>query len=109
EPQPSVTIVTETKTDTVYVTVRDTIRLTRKEIKHEVVRDTILIDPALPQIKAFTAYKSFTYGNTTVSGEVFGEVLKMDIATDFNLPTITNTITNTVTVTKKPQGLFLTA
>lgn len=109
DPEYISTIVTETKTDTVYITVRDTVRITRNEIRHEVLRDTILIDPIQPQIKAFKSSKSFTYGYATVSGEVLGEVLKMDITTDFNIPVITNTITNTVTITKKPQGLFLTA
>ena len=99
----------ETKTDTVYVHVRDTVRITRTEIKHEHIRDTILIEPIEPKIKAFTASKPFFYGNVTVNGEVLGEVLKMDIYTDFNLPTVTNTITKTNTVIKKPSGLFLTA
>ena len=99
----------ETKIDTVYVHVRDTVRITRTEIKHEHIRDTILIEPIEPKIKAFTASKPFFYGNVTVNGEVLGEVLKMDIYTDFNLPTVTNTITKTNTVIKKPSGLFLTA
>lgn len=107
EPKHTESIVTEIKTDTVYITIRDTISITRKEIQHEVVRDTILVEPIQPVIKSFTASKSFQYGSATVSGEVLGEVLKMDIATDFSVPTVTNTITNTIT--KKPQGLFLTA
>lgn len=100
--------VTETKTDTVYVEVRDTIRLTRTEIKHEVLRDTVLID-FQPQIKRVTASKPFLHGNTYVYGEVLGEVLKMDITNTFNFPTITNTITTTNTVIKNPAGLFITA
>lgn len=99
----------ETKTDTVYVTVRDTVTITKTEIEHRVLRDTILIEPIEPIIKAFTASKPFLYGNVSVNGEVLGEVLKMDIYTDFNLPTVTNTITKTNTVIKKPSGLFLTA
>ena len=99
----------ETKTDTVFVTVRDTVTITKKEIQHKVLRDTILIEPIEPIIKAFTASKPFLYGNVAVNGEVLGEVLKMDIYTDFNLPTVTNTITKTNTVIKKPSGLFLTA
>ena len=99
----------ETKTDTVYVHVRDTVRITRTEIKHEQIRDTILIEPIEPKIKAFTASKPFLYGNVTVNGEVLGEVLKMDIYNNFKLPTVTNTITKTNTVIKKPSGLFLTA
>lgn len=99
----------ETKTDTVYVTVRDTVTITKKEIQHTVLRDTILIKPIEPIIKAFTASKPFLYGNVGVKGEVLGDVLKMDIYTDFDLPNITNTITKTNTVIKKPAGLFITA
>ena len=99
----------ETKTDTVYVHVRDTVRITRTEIKHEHIRDTILIEPIEPVIKAFTASKPFLYGNVTVNGEVLGDVLKIDIYNDFQIPSVTNTITKTNTVIKKPSGLFLTA
>lgn len=99
----------ETKTDTVFITVRDTVRITKKEIQHKEIRDTILIEPIEPKIKAFTASKPFLYGNVTVNGEVIGEVLKIDIYNDFNLPTVTNTITKTNTVIKKPAGLFITA
>lgn len=101
--------ITETKTDTVFIEVRDTIRLIRTEIKHEVIRDTILIEPFKPQIRAFKASKPFLYGNTYVNGEVLGEVLKMDIVNDFTVPTVTNTVTNTTTVIKKPSGFYLTA
>lgn len=99
----------ETKTDTVFITVRDTVRITKKEIQQKQIRDTILIEPIEPKIKAFTASKPFLYGNVGVKGEVLGEVLKMDIYTDFDLPTVTNTITKTNTVIKKPAGLFITA
>jgi hypothetical protein len=99
----------ETKTDTVFITVRDTVTITRKEIQHKKIRDTILIEQIEPIIKAFTASKPFLYGNVAVNGEVLGEVLKMDIYTDFDLPTVTNTITKTNTVIKKPAGLFITA
>lgn len=99
----------ETKTDTVFITVRDTVTITKKDIKHTVLRDTILIKPIEPKIKAFTTSKPFLYGNVGVKGEVLGEVLKMDIYTDFSLPTVTNTITKTNTVIKKPAGLFITA
>jgi len=104
EIKPTIITKTEKKTDTVYVTIRDTIRI--REIQHEYLRDTVLIGFE-PKISTFTASKSFLYGNTTVSGEVLGSVLKMDIINDFKIPTITNTITNTTTIIKKPQGLFL--
>jgi hypothetical protein len=98
-----------TEIDTVFVRVVDTVHVTRTEIKHEQVRDTVLIEPFEPIISKFKTSKPFLYGNTYVSGEVFGEVLKMDIVNDFNIPTVTNTITKTNTIIKKPSGLFLTA
>lgn len=109
--KPEQRVITETKieTDTVYITIRDTIRLTQKEIKHRVIRDTVLIEPIRPQIKAFTAFKPFLYGNIYVNGEVLGEVLKMDITNDFKLPQVTNTITTKETIIKKPRGLYIGA
>lgn len=108
EIEPEIITKTEFKTDTIYIEIRDTIKLTKTEIKQEYLRDTILID-FKPKIKAFKASKSFLHGNTRISGEVLGEVLKMDIYNDFKIPQVTNTITNTNTIVKKPQGLFLTA
>jgi len=105
------TEIVEVKTsDTVYVTVRDTIRITKKEIKHEYLRDTIIQDYT-PKISLFTASKPFLYGNVYLSGEVLGEVLKINVTQDFQLPTVTNTITRTETITKteKPRGLYLGA
>jgi hypothetical protein len=100
---------TEVKTDTVFVHLTDTVHVLRTEIKIEHLRDTIFAEPYEAKINAFKTSKPFLYGNTTVSGEVLGEVLKMDIVNDFKIPTITNTITNTTTITKKPSGIFLTA
>lgn len=98
------------KTDTVFVTIRDTVRINRTQIKHEVLRDTVLID-FKPEIKLFTASIPFLYGNTYLTGEVLGEVLKMDVSNDFKIPTVTNTvtITETNTIIKKPRGLYLGA
>lgn len=103
------TEIVETRTtDTVFVTVRDTVRI--EQVKHEYLRDTILID-FKPQIKAFKASAPFLYGNTYVSGEVLGEVIKMDISNDFKIPTVTNTITRTETntIVKKPRALYIGA
>ena len=96
------------KTDTVFITLRDTIRINRTEIKHEYLRDTILID-FKPKISLFKTSKSFLYGNTHISGEVLGEVLKMDITNDFKIPQVTNTITRTekTTIKEKPKGFYL--
>jgi hypothetical protein len=100
---------TEIKTDTVFVQIRDTIRIAKTEIKQEYLRDTVFIDGYKPKINEFKASSPFLHGNTYVSGEVLGEVLKIDIVNDFKIPTITNTITNTTTITKKPSGIFLMA
>lgn len=109
KPEPKVITETKIETDTVYITIRDTIRLTRKEIQHRVIRDTIIRKSIQPQIKTFTASKPFLYGNTYVSGEVLGEVLKMDITNDFKLPQVTNTITTKETIIKKHRGLYIGA
>ena len=108
--QPEIeTVYKETiKTDTVFISVKDTIRITKTEIKHNYLRDTILIDPIEPKIKSFSASKAFLYGNASVSGEVLGEVLKMDIYTDFKIPQITNTITKETISTIAPSGLYVT-
>jgi hypothetical protein len=100
---------TEFKTDSVFVQVYDTVHVLRTEIKTEYLRDTIFAEPYEAKINAFKTSKPFLYGNTTVSGEVLGEVIKMNIVNDFKIPTITNTITNTTTIIKKPSGIFLTA
>lgn len=103
-------IVETIKTDTVFVTIKDTVRLTKTQIKHEVLRDTILID-FKAEIKLFTSSFPFLYGNTYLTGEVLGEVLKMDVSNDFKIPTVTNTITRTETNTiiKKPRSLYIGA
>ena len=101
---------TKTETDTVFVNVTDTVHLTRTKIKTETIRDTVLVDYK-PSIKKFETSKSFEYGETTVSGEVLGDVLNLDIKNKFAIPVVTNTITNTETKTiiKKSKGLYLGA
>jgi hypothetical protein len=101
---------TKTKIDTVFVSFTDTVYISKKEIKTQVLRDTILIDYE-PTIKSFSTTTPFQYGNTYVNGEVLGEVLKMSVTNDFKIPTITNTITNTQTktITNKSKGLYLGA
>ena len=101
--------ITTVETDTVYSHSVDTVFLSSKEIIQEVIRDTVLMEPFQPQIKAFRASKPFLHGNVYVSGEVLGEVIKIDVTNDFKIPSITNTITTNNTEIKKPSGLFLTA
>ena len=99
---------TVTETDTSFVQVKDTVYVPKKEIKIEFLRDTILVDHT-PTINAFSSTTPFEYGNTYVSGEVLGEVLKMSVTNDFKIPVVTNTVTNTETETiiKKPKGIYL--
>jgi hypothetical protein len=99
-----------TKTDTLIVEVKDTVYVPKTKIKTEVLRDTILID-FKPQISQFNASFPFEHGSTNVSGEVFGEVLKMTATSDFKMPVVTNTIINTETKTiiQKPKGIYLGA
>jgi hypothetical protein len=111
-PRPEVETVykfeTVTKTDTLFVDKLETVYLPKTKIKTEVVRDTILID-FKPQISLFKTTIPFEYGNTYLSGEVLGEVLKMTATNDFKIPVVTNTITNTETKTivQKPKGIYL--
>ena len=99
---------TKTQTDTAYIEVVDTVYVPKKEIKTEVLRDTVLIDYK-PTISSFSSTTPFEYGNTYVNGEVLGEVLKMSVTNDFKIPVVTNTITNTETIIKKSKGLYLGA
>jgi hypothetical protein len=101
---------TVTKTDTLFVDKLETVYIPKTSIKTEIVRDTILID-FKPQISLFKTTIPFEYGNTYLSGEVLGEVLKMTATNDYKIPVVTNTITNTETRTiiEKPKGIYLGA
>ena len=101
---------TVTETDTIYKHINDTVYVPKTSIKTEVLRDTILVDYK-PTIKSFSTTTPFEYGNTYVSGEVLGDVLKMSVTNDFKIPTVTNTITNTETKTiiKKSKGIYIGA
>jgi hypothetical protein len=101
-------VVTEVKTDTIYVTSSNTVYIPKKEIKTEIIRDTVIIDYK-PTISSFETTFPFEYGSTNVSGEVLGEVLKMTAINDYKIPVVTNTITETITETivKKPKGIYV--
>ena len=101
---------TLTQIDTLFVTNKDTVYVTKNKIKTEFLRDTILID-FKPTISSFETIFPFEHGSTSVSGEVLGEVLKMTATVDYTVPVITKTITNTETKTivQKPKGLYLGA
>jgi hypothetical protein len=101
---------TKTEIDTAFVEVVDTVYIPKKEIKTKVIRDTVLVDYK-PSIKKFETSKSFEYGETSVSGEVLGDILNVDIKNKFAIPVVTNTVTNTETKTiiKKSKGIYLGA
>ena len=99
---------TTVETDTVFVQLIDTVHVTRTQIKHEQVRDTVYLSSTLP-INNFSTTSNFLYGSVNVSGEVVGEVLSVNIIPNFKLPQVTNTITKETVHTKKPAGLFVTA
>jgi hypothetical protein len=101
---------TKVETDTLFVNSTNTVYIPKKEIKTQVIRDTVLIDYK-PKISLFETTFPFEYGSTKVSGEVLGEVLKMTATSDYNIPVVTNTITNTETNTiiKKSKGFYLGA
>ena len=100
----------EVKTDTLYVTLKDTVYVPKTRIKTQVLRDTVLID-FKPKIRHFNASFPFEYGSTSVSGEVLGEVLKMTATNDYKLPVVNNTIIETKTETSvvNPKGMYLGA
>ena len=99
-----------TKTDTLILEVKDTVYVPKMWIKSQFVRDTVL-EEYKPTISLFSTTTPFEHGNTYVSGEVLGEVLKMSVTNDFKIPVVTNTITETKTETviKKPKGIYLGA
>jgi hypothetical protein len=101
---------TKTETDTIFIKEIDTIQVSKKEIKTEFLRDTVLVD-FKPQISLFETTFPFEHGSTKVSGEVLGEVLKMTAINDYTIPVVTNTITNTETKTiiQKPKGIYIGA
>ena len=101
---------TVTNTDTLIIEVKDTVYVPKMWIKSQFVRDTVL-EEYKPTISLFSTTTPFEYGNTHVSGEVLGEVLKMSVTNDFKIPVVTNTVTNTETKTiiKKSKGLYLGA
>jgi len=113
-PRPEVETVykfeTKVKSDTIYTRVVDTVYVPKMSVKSQIIRDTVLKDYQ-PKISLFKASIPSGYGNTHLSGEVLGEVLKITATNDFKIPVVTNTITETKTETiiKKPKGIYLGA
>jgi len=101
---------TVTKSDTVFIQDIDTVYVPKTRIKTEFLRDTLVVLHR-PSINSFSSTTPFEYGNTYVSGEVLGEVLKMSVTNDFKIPVVTNTVTvdKVSTVVIKPKGIYLGA
>ena len=99
---------TRVKIDTIYSRSIDTVFIDQTKIKTQVVRDTVLVNYR-PKISLFNASFPSTYGNTKVSGEVLGEVLKMTAVNDYSIPVVTKNVTvdKTETVVVKPKGIYL--
>ncbi len=94
------------KSDTVYISHRDTIRI--RDVKYIYERDTI-IENYQPKIRGFKEFYPTMYGNISINGEVLGELRYVDVNHDFKIQTVTNTITKekTVTNTVLSRGLYL--
>lgn len=102
-----VEVIETVRTDTVYQTVRDTIKLTRDRINHVYLRDTIIKEQVF-NLNRFNGLEPTLFGDVSYNGLVAGELLKLNMSTDFNIPNIENTITRTETktVVQKPKGLY---
>jgi len=94
------------KSDTVYISHRDTIRI--RDVKYIYERDTI-IENYQPKIRGFKEFYPTMYGDVWINGEVLGQLRYVDISHDFKIPTVTNTITKekTVTNTVLSRGLYV--
>ena len=104
----SIEVVERVKVDTVYVEVRDTIRIERRDVQIQYIRDTVILHQRLP-INQFSGLKPTLYGDIGYTGLVAGHFLNMDITTNFRIPQINQTIERdrTVTRTVKPRGLYV--
>lgn len=92
EDVPEPKIIERVTVDTCYIESTEIIFLDKPDIEILYERDTVLIDSYEPKIKGYKALFPFLYGDVSITGEVLGEVLKMDAKADFKIPQITNTI-----------------
>jgi hypothetical protein len=106
-------ISTDVRVDTCYIHSVDLIHVDRIKIKHKIIRDTIPPTTEPPKIQEYSADFLMKHGKVNVYGEVYGEVLKMNVKSDLNLPFVTKTVTVTNTIVKpvpkNSNGLFITA
>jgi len=95
------------KTDTLYQTYRDTIRIERERIQEVYVRDTVIKTVRLP-INRFSGLEPTLFGDISYTGLVAGHFLKMELNTNFKVPELTHRIERETTSTKviKKRGLY---
>ncbi len=92
--------------DTVWNTVTERIYIDRPVTKYE--RDTLIVFDSIfvnVPINSFKQLFPIQHGVATVSGEVAGELLKMDLETFLNIPTVTETVT-IIKTEKPPKGFY---
>jgi hypothetical protein len=101
-----VNIVETIKSDTVYVTQRDTIKI--RDVKYIYERDTI-IENYRPKIRGFKEFYPTMFGNVWVTGEVLGDLRYVDISHNLEIPLVTNIITKekTLTNTVLSKGIYI--
>jgi hypothetical protein len=101
-----VNIVETIKSDTVYVTQRDTIKI--RDVKYIYERDTI-IENYQPKIRGFREFYPTMFGDIWINGEVLGQLRYVDISHNLEIPVVTNTITKekTVTNTVLSKGIYI--
>jgi hypothetical protein len=103
-----VEVVERVTVDTVYVQVRDTIRIDRTRVRIEYVTDTMIQKQNFP-INRFSGLESTLYGDIKYTGLVAGHFLKLDLTTNFRIPQINQTIERERTIirTIRPRGLYV--
>jgi hypothetical protein len=103
-----VEVVERVTVDTVYLEVRDTIRIERTRVRIEYVTDTMIRDLRFP-INRFSGLESTLYGDIKYTGLVSGHFLKLDLTTNFRIPQINQTIERERTIirTIRSRGLYV--
>ncbi len=102
--------ITETvRTDTVYRTYRDTVRIEREQVREVFVKDTVIKTVRLP-INRFSGLEPTLFGDVSYTGLVAGHFLSMELNTNFKVPELTHRIEREVNRTRvlKTRGLFVT-
>lgn len=96
------------RTDTVYQTYRDTIRIERERVREVYMRDTVIKTVRLP-INRFSGLEPTIFGDVSYTGLVAGHFLKMELNTNFKVPELKTTINRETIKTRviKPRGLYV--